>query len=146
MGNCMRHEESSSANWGGEDWGSLANDDRDHKHMRKTKKIEAEEEEGLLGGEEDGGRFAGSYDSPKTKAQPAGGANTEVKIKMTKKQLEELMGRVELNQMTVQQVLAQLIMSVSSSSTDPYEADHQRPWRPVLQSIPELLHPCNVMG
>lgn len=56
---------------------------------------------------------------------------------MTKKQLEELMGRVELKQMTVQQVLAQLIMTVSSNS-DPYEADHQRPWRPVLQSIPEV--------
>ncbi|XP_050370962.1 uncharacterized protein LOC126788967 [Argentina anserina] len=132
MGNCMRHEESSSSvNWGGEDWGSLANDDRDHKHMRKTKVVV--EEEGLLGGE-DGGEF-GSYDSSKTKI-PLPGAS-EVKIKMTKKQLEELMGRMELKEMTVQQVLAQLIISVSSSA-DPYETDHQRPWRPVLQSIPEV--------
>ncbi|KAM5585617.1 hypothetical protein ABKV19_004816 [Rosa sericea] len=137
MGNCIRHDKSSSVNWGGEDWGSLANDDLDHKHMRKTKKIEEEEEEGeegLLGGED--GKF-GSYDSSETKVPPPAGA-TEVKIKMTKKQLEELMGRVELKQMTVQQVLAQLIMSVSSNSSDPYETDHQRPWRPVLQSIPEV--------
>ncbi|XP_062014325.1 uncharacterized protein LOC133730826 [Rosa rugosa] len=105
--------------------------------MRKTKKIEEEEEEGeegLLGGED--AKF-GSYDSSKTKVPPPAGA-TEVKIKMTKQQLEELMGRVELKQMTVQQVLAQLIMSVSSNSSDPYETDNQWPWRLVLQSIPEV--------
>ena len=132
------YDSSSSVNWGGEDWGSLANDERDHKHTRKTnKKVEEEEEEeGLLGG----GDF-GSYDSSKAKVPVLpGGATSEVKIKMTKKQLEELMGRVELKQMTVQQVLAQLIISVSTSTTTaPYEAtDHHRPWRPVLQSIPEV--------
>lgn len=138
MGNCIRHEgSSSSVNWGGEDWGYLAsNDHRDHNQM-KTTKMEEEEEEGLLGGEN--GK-SGSYDSSSTTLKIGGGGGggaTEVKIKMTKKQLEELMGRVELKQMTVQQVLAQLIMTVSSNS-DPYETDHQRPWRPVLQSIPEV--------
>ncbi|KAL5735949.1 hypothetical protein ACOSQ2_030737 [Xanthoceras sorbifolium] len=56
----------------------------------------------------------------------------EVKIKITKKQLEELLGRAELKQLSVQQVLAQL-MNVS----DRYET-HQRSWRPALQSIPEV--------
>lgn len=136
MGNCLRHDGSSSVTWGGEDWDYLASNDRgDHNQMAK---MEEEEEDGLLGGEN--GKV-GSYDSSSTTLKIGGGGGgggpTEVKVKMTKKQLEELMGRVELKQMTVQQVLAQLIMTVSSNS-DPYETDHQQPWRPVLQSIPEV--------
>ncbi|KAK9269414.1 hypothetical protein L1049_001187 [Liquidambar formosana] len=56
----------------------------------------------------------------------------EVKIKITKKQLEELLGKVDVQGLSVQQVLAQL-MSVS----DRYES-HQRSWRPALKSIPEV--------
>lgn len=55
------------------------------------------------------------------------GGSTEVKIKISKKQLEELLGRTD--GLTVQQVLSQLI-KVSDG--------FQRPWRPALQSIPEI--------
>ncbi|PWA86313.1 hypothetical protein CTI12_AA140860 [Artemisia annua] len=58
-------------------------------------------------------------------------AKTEIKIKISKKQLEELLGRTDVQGLTVEQVLAQL-MNVS----DQFEA-HQRLWRPALQSIPE---------
>ncbi|KAK2990289.1 LOW QUALITY PROTEIN: hypothetical protein RJ640_014741 [Escallonia rubra] len=51
---------------------------------------------------------------------------TEVKIKITKKQLGELLGKID--GLPVQQVLAQLM-----SAGDGYEA-HQRSWRPALQS------------
>lgn len=57
---------------------------------------------------------------------------TEVKIKITKKQLEELLGKMDVKELSVQQVLAQLI-NVSHS----YET-HHRSWRPALQSIPEV--------
>ncbi|KAK7320382.1 hypothetical protein VNO77_29803 [Canavalia gladiata] len=50
----------------------------------------------------------------------------EVKIKMTKKQLEELIGKVEVKELRMEQVLAQLM-----------KHSLQRPWRPALQSIPE---------
>ncbi|KAL7242991.1 hypothetical protein ACSBR1_015407 [Camellia fascicularis] len=58
------------------------------------------------------------------------GSTREVKIKITKKQLEELLGRVEVHDMPVDQVLSSLI-NVS-------EIQHQRSWKPTLQSIPEV--------
>ncbi|KAI3496971.1 hypothetical protein L1887_39350 [Cichorium endivia] len=58
-------------------------------------------------------------------------ATTEVKIKISKKQLEELLGRTKVQGLTVDQMLAQL-MNVS----DEFES-HQRPWRPALDSIQE---------
>lgn len=123
MGNCIRHEP--SMQWGGDDWGCMANGVDDHEEdmeeiMKKKKKIKMEEGQG---GFEDLGA-AGL-------AKKLGGA-TEVKVKITKKQLEELLGRVDLKQMSVQQVLAKLV-----SLGDRYEA-HQRSWRPALQSIPEV--------
>ncbi|ESW14271.1 hypothetical protein PHAVU_008G267000 [Phaseolus vulgaris] len=53
-------------------------------------------------------------------------ARREVKIKMTKKELEELVGKVELKELRVEQVLAQFM-----------NQSLERPWRPALQSIPE---------
>lgn len=119
MGNCIRHE--SSMQWGGEDWGSpakeglFAGEEVDGKAMKM-------EEKGLLGDDESG-LISSSTTAAKT---------TEVKIKITRKQLEELLGRVDIKDLSVHQVLAQL-MSVS----DRYE-EHQRSWRPALQSIPEV--------
>lgn len=59
-------------------------------------------------------------------------SSTEVKVKITKKQLEELLGRMEVQGLTMHQVL-QHLMNVS----DRFET-HQRSWRPALQSIPEI--------
>jgi hypothetical protein len=122
MGNCIRHE--SSMQWGGEDWGSpekgglFAGDEMGKGAMRM------EEEKGLIGDDHDSTTgFSSSTTAAKT---------TEVKIKITRKQLEELLGRVDIKDLSVHQVLAQL-MSVS----DRYEA-HHRSWRPALQSIPEV--------
>ncbi|PSS24783.1 Sorting nexin-2 like [Actinidia chinensis var. chinensis] len=63
------------------------------------------------------------------------GENREVKIKVTKKQLEELLARVEAGDMAVDQVLSSLI-----NSGDRFETQHPRSWRPSLQSIPEVDH------
>ncbi|XP_022139678.1 uncharacterized protein LOC111010526 [Momordica charantia] len=60
-------------------------------------------------------------------------AATEVKIKITKKQLEELLGKADVKGLSVQQVLAQLI-----AVGDQFHESRHRPWRPVLQSIPEM--------
>ncbi|KAK7305109.1 hypothetical protein VNO77_43009 [Canavalia gladiata] len=58
---------------------------------------------------------------------------TEVKIKITKKQLEELLSKVDVRELKVDQVLSHLM----NHSGGGYQ-QLQRPWRPALQSIPEL--------
>ncbi|TKY46881.1 DUF4228 domain protein [Spatholobus suberectus] len=57
---------------------------------------------------------------------------TEVKIKITKKQLEELLSKVDVRELRVEQVLSQLM-----NHSGGYQS-LQRPWRPALQSIPEV--------
>ncbi|MFS7940676.1 hypothetical protein Hanom_Chr05g00467251 [Helianthus anomalus] len=57
---------------------------------------------------------------------------TEVKIKITKKQLEELLGMKEMHGLTLEQVLARLM-----NGGDRVFESNQRSWRPALPSIPE---------
>ncbi|KAK3199676.1 hypothetical protein Dsin_023091 [Dipteronia sinensis] len=138
MGNCLHHRSSSSSSssihWGGDNWGSSAISDHDRDYDHKGMKLEAKK--GCLAGDisdpdnvktgDGGGGFRVSSSTKVTTTR------TEVKIKISKKQLEKLLGRAELKQLSVQQVLAQL-MNVS----DQYETN-QRSWRPALQSIPEV--------
>ncbi|KAF2288759.1 hypothetical protein GH714_012266 [Hevea brasiliensis] len=116
MGNCLRHE--SSMQWGGDDWGSPVPERffSSSGSSRPDNKVMNIEEEELLGDDE---RLLTSSTT----------SSTEVKIKITKKQLEELLGRVDMKELSVEQVLAQL-MNVSSHQ---YES-HQRSWTPNLQS------------
>ncbi|KAL2322651.1 hypothetical protein Fmac_027030 [Flemingia macrophylla] len=58
---------------------------------------------------------------------------TEVKIKITKKQLEELLSKVDVRELRVEEVLSQLM-----NHSGGYQS-LQRPWRPALQSIPESM-------
>ncbi|XP_021288497.1 uncharacterized protein LOC110419730 [Herrania umbratica] len=125
MGNCLRHQ--SSTQWAGDDWGtSPAEDDEGGFFASETTNDTCEykammnmEEKGLLRNHQKNG-FTSSA------------TTQEVKVKITKKQLEELLGRVDVKELSVQQVLAQLI-NVSNQ----YETN-QRSWRPALQSIPEV--------
>ncbi|KAK1407035.1 hypothetical protein QVD17_38645 [Tagetes erecta] len=57
---------------------------------------------------------------------------TEVKIKISKKQLEELLGAKEMHGLTLEQVLNRLM-----NGGDEVVRSDQRSWRPALQSIPE---------
>ncbi|OIW16349.1 hypothetical protein TanjilG_19065 [Lupinus angustifolius] len=59
---------------------------------------------------------------------------TEVKIKITKKQLEELLVKMDMKELRVEQVLDHL-MEIAHNSE--YNSLHQ-PWKPALQSIPEV--------
>ncbi|KAK4275461.1 hypothetical protein QN277_018540 [Acacia crassicarpa] len=64
------------------------------------------------------------------------GKITEVKIKISKKQLEQLLSKMEVKDLRVDQVMSQLM---SHRGRHGYEVhQHQRPWRPALQSIPEV--------
>ncbi|KAA8523682.1 hypothetical protein F0562_010105 [Nyssa sinensis] len=99
--------------WAGEDWGIpptekiFSGDTIGDKAMKLDEKT-------LLGD------LKGGFPPPPPSA-------TEVKIKISKKQLEELLSRMDVQGLSVQQVLAQLINGET----------HQRAWRPALQSIPE---------
>nr|GEZ76143.1 hypothetical protein [Tanacetum cinerariifolium] len=77
--------------------------------------------------------LVGSYrdDAQKVDNSSEKKMKTEIKIKISKKQLEKLLGSADVKGLTTQQVLAKL-MNVS----DRVES-HQRAWRPALQSIPE---------
>ncbi|KAL8462676.1 hypothetical protein ACS0TY_033629 [Phlomoides rotata] len=65
-----------------------------------------------------------------SKSVLSGSLTAEVKIKISKKELEKLLKQVDIEGLPVQQVLAQLM-----------KASHQRSWRPALNTIPESPSP-----
>lgn len=92
----------SSMQWGGEDWGSFDSKTQSNPMNNTTEEKSVSTETG-----------------------------TEVKIKISKKQLDELLSSENIKGLSVQQILTQL-MNVS----DGFET-HQQSWKPALQSIPE---------
>ncbi|XP_058099634.1 uncharacterized protein LOC131243986 [Magnolia sinica] len=117
MGNCLRYQ--SSMTWAGNDLESKSSnmifehDTHDGIcHDRVQNDMEMEEER--------------SISKNKTVS------STEVKIKVTKRQLEELLARFDIQGMSVEQVLTQLMNGGGDC-----HARHQS-WRPTLQSIPEV--------
>ncbi|KAL3508491.1 hypothetical protein ACH5RR_027892 [Cinchona calisaya] len=138
MGNCIKKE--SSTQWGGDDWGYLSpvasvdaaktmmfpstgiGHESNYKLYKKETKME---EKSSCAREKKGPCFP----CPTTTTTTMG---KEVKIKITKKQLEELLSKVDAQGQSMKQVLTQLL-----NFGDGYDQPHQRPWRPALQSIPE---------
>ncbi|CAN4124165.1 unnamed protein product [Withania somnifera] len=57
------------------------------------------------------------------------------KTRITKKELEEMLGRVNTQGVTVDQVLSAMLID---SRGDGFDHRIQRQWRPVLQRIPEI--------
>ncbi|KAG4956246.1 hypothetical protein AAZX31_15G103000 [Glycine max] len=127
MGNCCASAtESSSMDWGGDDWGSLSSS----KKRRKNKVFDEVHGESLGNVEKE--KLLGAL-------RASSDANGKVKIKISKKELEKLLGsEKEINNKqlgeghaSAEQVLARLIHARDHDV-------HHRPWRPVLQSIPEV--------
>ncbi|KAH7837436.1 hypothetical protein Vadar_013853 [Vaccinium darrowii] len=115
MGNCVGRKKSAMV------W---ANEDDDDWEATESKKIPETEKQRLLG------ERSSPSSSSSSSAEPSG---REVKIKITKKQLKELLGKVEAHSMPVDQVLSLM------DSSNQFKVQHQRSWRPSLQSIPEVL-------
>ncbi|XP_038995716.1 uncharacterized protein LOC120120025 [Hibiscus syriacus] len=109
MGNCMRRQKASRVNDNDDDWGSLVSIYREREGVTSTA-----EKERLL--------------------RDANTSTREMKITISKKELELLAQQVEMQGLTLEQALANL---VNGHDGDFYEAEQPRPWKPVLQSIPE---------
>ncbi|XP_018439950.2 uncharacterized protein LOC108812242 [Raphanus sativus] len=107
MGNCLRHE--SETHWSGEDWDddfiTEHEEEQDHHHSSKTTSIKAGETVIL--------------------AQDSKPSHHEIKIRLTKKQLQNLLNQVNVHDLT-------------GSDRKTEEANHHRLWTPVLHSIPEV--------
>lgn len=113
MGNCLTHKSSSeqaSDDWESSKCNRIFVDGCDGREIKERET----EEERLLG-------------------KKKGVSSTEVKIKVTKRQLQDLLGKVDIQGTSIEELLTQL-MNVSA------DVDHlrHRSWKPALQSIPEV--------
>ncbi|KAI9124248.1 hypothetical protein K1719_005548 [Acacia pycnantha] len=117
--------------WAGDDWGSL----------RSSKVFD----EGLAWKEaapEKKRLLAGEMRASSSSSDNNNNNNGKVTIKISKKELEELMGGLGMNKerqgssrgFSAEQVLVRLL----SARENHHHNAHHSPWRPVLQSIPEL--------
>lgn len=103
-----------AADWGGDDWGSFA-----------AGPTAPTEYESLSKGSADS---ASSSSSSSSSSLTEG---TEVKIKISKQQLEQILKSAEVEGLTAQEMLSKLL-----NGGDNFESN-QRSWKPALQSIPE---------
>ncbi|XP_056172159.1 uncharacterized protein LOC130139371 [Syzygium oleosum] len=116
MGNCCRAESSSSSSmiWAGDDWNSLLNDGGESKSVLN---------------DADGERVSSSSHG------------REIKIKISKKELEKLVQITEAQGLSLEQLLPLLI---NKNTFDRHQSGFakyggHRSWRPALQSIPEVI-------
>lgn len=87
--------------------------------------------------QQDGGGRGIADTAEKGGALPRPLSGREVKIKITKKELEQLLAKVDTQGATLEHVLAQL-MNNGTDTDRPADMQRQRSWRPALQSIPEV--------
>ncbi|KAK7303294.1 hypothetical protein RJT34_14197 [Clitoria ternatea] len=116
MGNCCNT--GSSMDWGGDDWGSLSSK---HKRRMSSRKV-FDEVHGLSLGNVEKEKLLGAL-------RASSDADGKVKIKISKKELDKLLGKGTENQ-SAEQVLVHLMNARDHHA-------HHRQWKPVLQSIPE---------
>ncbi|CAI9088409.1 OLC1v1022720C1 [Oldenlandia corymbosa var. corymbosa] len=141
MGNCMNtNMKQSSLIWGGDDWGSplpeeTAGSEFSGKScLKTTKKADLQEQENSMM-EKEKGITSSFHDSSSTKTT---GSPTEVKIKITKKQLEEILKKVDIDANEGQSLAQVLTQLINLGSMDPgFQEERPKSWRPSLHSIPE---------
>lgn len=121
MGNCCLRRDSAAV-WASEDdWVSVSQLHQNSQQPEKQK---------LLG--EDQFRSSASLSCRRQNGGSSSGGDHQVKIKITKRELEELVGS-RGGAGDVEQLLAGVI-----NDRDNQVEEHHRPWRPALQTIPEL--------
>lgn len=121
MGNCCLRRDSAAVWASEEDWVSVSQLHQNSQQPEKQK---------LLG--EDQFRSSASLSCRRQSGGSSSGGDHQVKIKITKRELEELVGS-RGGAGDVEQLLAGVI-----NDRDDQVEEHHRPWRPALQTIPEL--------
>lgn len=116
MGNCLRAQRMSSGFWDGDD-----DDEGWNLYDGRYHKREKCENASILKG------------APTSSTTADACKGTEVKVKVTKKQLEEMLGRADVEGMSTEELLFQLVKSNGGC-----DQVRHRPWRPALRSIPEV--------
>ncbi|XP_010538708.1 PREDICTED: uncharacterized protein LOC104812967 [Tarenaya hassleriana] len=123
MGNCVCMRQQATKTWSGDEWGSFSSK---HKFRRSSTAFDDDDDgEGLLDG---AGCVTSSFSGGSSSS-----SSHEIKIRMTKKDLEELMKRISVKGLTAEEILAKLL----TDGGDQFSSENQRSWRPALQSIPE---------
>lgn len=88
---------------------------------------------------EDGEKLLGETSNVTSSSSSTSCGRREIKIRMTKKELEDLMRNIGLKGLTAEEILSKLIFDggdqIGFSAVD--LSNHHQPWKPALQSIPE---------
>ncbi|XP_021889119.1 uncharacterized protein LOC110808080 [Carica papaya] len=146
MGNCLRPQNSPSSSSSSpnsrDEWECVVDSTRDRKFKTLRSSLITDDDDD---DEVNTGFGFMSIDTEKEKllASSSSSSSREVKIKITKKELEELVSRLNKQGTTglsLQQILlARLMINGDNRDDHPYNhLHHHRPWRPALQSIPEV--------
>ncbi|MCL7034524.1 hypothetical protein MKW94_011229 [Papaver nudicaule] len=124
MGNCCKRE--SSMSWGGDDWDCFESESACTKETQRCSGKSNQKAKTATGKKmEDQSLFTCETNKcHKNVMSPS----TEVKIRITKKELEELLGKIDVQGLSMEQILTQLIKT----------HDEHQSWRPALSSIPEV--------
>ncbi|KAE9609555.1 hypothetical protein Lal_00006542 [Lupinus albus] len=138
MGNCCKTASSSSMEWGGEDWEDcLKCENNSNTILKRSPRKVFDESEGLSLGKV-------KKENLSEALRASCDANGMVKIKISKKELAELLGGIEKqnekmevreSSCSAEQVLYRLIKE--REHTNQHHHYHHTPWRPVLQTINE---------
>ncbi|CAF2099845.1 BnaA05g18720D [Brassica napus] len=113
MGNCLRHE--SEMHWAGEDWDDFITQDEEDHHHHSSKKTSTKARKTV-----NVKRESKSCDPP----------HHEIKIRLTRKQLQDLLNKVNVHDLTG--------YAAPDIDRKNQEGNQHRLWKPVLQSIPEV--------
>ncbi|RWR80255.1 putative paraquat-sensitive protein [Cinnamomum micranthum f. kanehirae] len=117
MGNCLRHR--SQTTRGGDDWDSTGSEKLYATDMAHDKSFDNIDHKGEI-------------ETVSLLGEKNEISSTEIKIKLTKKQMKELLAKVGMQGMSIEQVLTQLVNKGGDCHL------RHRAWRPALQSIPEV--------
>ncbi|KAF5472797.1 hypothetical protein F2P56_009484 [Juglans regia] len=137
MGNCCRSEHRSMV-WAGDDLGSLMSKKEEEAENTCNMKKQIR----LL--DDQNGAFGPPSPASSTSCITTSSITShvitcrEVKITITKKELEELLGRVDVQGLSAKQILASWWAHAADRRFNSVLKEHHRPWRPTLQSIPEV--------
>uniref|UniRef100_A0A7N0U012 Uncharacterized protein n=1 Tax=Kalanchoe fedtschenkoi TaxID=63787 RepID=A0A7N0U012_KALFE len=144
MGNCLKKE--STSEWGGEEWGLLNSKPRKPapaepstetesrrrgRSENKCKKVSFDTHVEVFGGEyeEEAELKVGEEKESKAGVE-------QVRIRITKKHLEELLGKVEIQSLSVNEIMSCLIKEHLTELQQDGQA--HEPWRSISTTAPEL--------